>query len=163
RRLRHDLEAFHGKKDAKAVAAAWPHLSSEDRHVRYAARVAVESQPLAEWQGQALAEQQPTAAPTALLALARCGPPDTQAAVGAGAAAGVLRVLHERPQAVAAPAGAAAVVRRRRPPLWGRGQLQELPAELLPGSGRQPVRGRAEGAGAAAAVDRPGRRDELRD
>ena len=37
RALRRQLEAFHGKQDAKAIATAWPHLDSEDRFVRYAA------------------------------------------------------------------------------------------------------------------------------
>jgi len=78
RQLRHDLEAFHGKKDPQAVAAAWPHLNSEDRYLRYAARVAVESQPVMEWQARALAEKQPTAALNALLALARCGKREAQ-------------------------------------------------------------------------------------
>ena len=71
RKLRHELEAFHGKKNPKAVATAWPHLDSDDRYLRYAARIAMESQPVAEWKSKALAEKQPTAALTALLALAR--------------------------------------------------------------------------------------------
>jgi putative heme-binding domain-containing protein len=79
RRQRHELEAYHGKRDPKAVAAAWPHLNSADRHLRYAARVAVESQPVAEWKGKALAETRPNAALTALLALARTGSHETQA------------------------------------------------------------------------------------
>ena len=62
-----------GSRDA--VDAAWPHLNSDDRHLRYAARIAVECQPVAEWKARALAEKQPTAALTALLALARCGDP----------------------------------------------------------------------------------------
>jgi putative heme-binding domain-containing protein len=79
RKLRHELEAFHGKKDAKAVETAWPHLNSDDRFIRYAARIAVEAQPVDEWKKRALDEKQPTAALTALLALARCGPRETQA------------------------------------------------------------------------------------
>lgn len=78
RQLRHLLETFHGKKDSSAIAAAWPHLNSEDRYLRYAARVAVESQPVAEWQARALAEKQPTAALNALLALARTGKREAQ-------------------------------------------------------------------------------------
>jgi putative heme-binding domain-containing protein len=73
RALRHSLEAFHGKIDPKAVDAAWPHLNHEDRFIRFAARVAIEFQPVAEWKAKALAEKQPTAALTALLALARTG------------------------------------------------------------------------------------------
>ena len=49
RALRHKLEAFHGKKDPRARRVAWPHLNSEDRFIRYAARIAIESQPVATW------------------------------------------------------------------------------------------------------------------
>jgi putative heme-binding domain-containing protein len=78
RELRHELEAFHGGKEPKAVAAAWPHLNSPDRFVRYAARIALEKNPVSEWKAQALAEKQPAAALTALLALARTGSHETQ-------------------------------------------------------------------------------------
>jgi putative heme-binding domain-containing protein len=79
RKLRHELEAFHGKKDTRAVETAWPSLNSDDRNLRFAARVAVEAQPVAEWKARALAEKQPTAALHALLAVARCAPRETQA------------------------------------------------------------------------------------
>jgi putative heme-binding domain-containing protein len=78
RKLRHEIEAFHGRTDPKAVAVAWPHLGSDDRFLRYAARIAIEAQPVAEWKAKALAEKQPAAALTALLALARCGDGKTQ-------------------------------------------------------------------------------------
>src|SRR5262249_13379075 len=60
------------------VAKAWIFLNSGDRFLRYAARVAIESQPVAEWKARALAERQPTAALTALLALARSSPREAQ-------------------------------------------------------------------------------------
>ncbi len=78
RHLRHEIETFHGKKDPKAVETVWKHLNSDDRNLRYAARIAVEWQPVDEWKAKALAETQPTAALTALLALARCAPKETQ-------------------------------------------------------------------------------------
>jgi putative heme-binding domain-containing protein len=78
RKLRHEIEAFHGKKDPRAVASVWPYLNSDDRYLRYAARIAIECQPVAEWKTQALAETRPEAALTALLALARCAPHETQ-------------------------------------------------------------------------------------
>ncbi|MEM7396408.1 MAG: plastocyanin/azurin family copper-binding protein, partial [Verrucomicrobiota bacterium] len=53
--------------------AVWPYLGHEDRFIRYAARVALEHQPVAEWQGKALAESDRQTALTALLALARQG------------------------------------------------------------------------------------------
>ena len=73
RELRHRLEAFHGKQNPKALDFAWPHLDSEDRSIRYAARIAVESQPVTQWQERALDESLKRAGLTALLALARYG------------------------------------------------------------------------------------------
>jgi putative heme-binding domain-containing protein len=73
RKQRHDLEAFHGKVDPKAVDAAWPHLSSDDRFLRWAARLAIEWQPVATWKDRAVAEKNPQAAMEALLALAHYG------------------------------------------------------------------------------------------
>ncbi|HMJ92013.1 MAG TPA: c-type cytochrome, partial [Candidatus Acidoferrum sp.] len=70
---RHRLETFHGKRDEKAVAAAWPFLNSIDRYLRYAARIAVEAQPVEEWKSRAISETNPQGALTALLALARAG------------------------------------------------------------------------------------------
>ena len=76
RALRRKLEAFHGKQDAKALSTAWPHLDSNDRFIRYAARLAVESQPVSEWEQRALDEGRKDASLTALLALARNGDRD---------------------------------------------------------------------------------------
>lgn len=73
RKLRHELEAFHGKQDPKAVEAAWPHLNSPDRALRFAARIAIEHQPVATWQAKALAEKRTTASIYAMIALARSG------------------------------------------------------------------------------------------
>jgi putative heme-binding domain-containing protein len=69
--LRAKLEALHGKQDPAAVDTAWPHLGSSDRLIRFAARIAVEHQPVASWKDRALAESSPRAALTALMALAR--------------------------------------------------------------------------------------------
>lgn len=73
RELRRSLEAFHGKKDAAAVGKAWPHLSSEDRWLRHAARVAIESQPVDQWAARVLSETHPQAAISGAVALARHG------------------------------------------------------------------------------------------
>jgi putative heme-binding domain-containing protein len=88
RQARRELEAVHGKQDAKALDAAWRHLGSDDRALRYAARVAVESQPVADWKKRALGEnlsvnpvRQPQGPLTALLALARCGAREDQPAL----------------------------------------------------------------------------------
>ncbi|MFO0884279.1 MAG: c-type cytochrome [Pirellulales bacterium] len=81
RELRHKLEALNVQPDPSAVEFAWPHLNSPDRYIRYAARLAVERNPVASWQAKALAEKRPDAAFTALLALARYAPADTQPAL----------------------------------------------------------------------------------
>lgn len=79
RELRHTLEAFHGRQDPKAIETAWPHLkNSSYRFLRYAARIAIESQPVSEWKQRALDERNPYASTAALLALARLGPKDVQ-------------------------------------------------------------------------------------
>jgi putative heme-binding domain-containing protein len=61
REERHRLEAFHGKLDPAAIAAALPYLNSPDRNLRFAARVALEWQPVESWKDQVLAEKRPTA------------------------------------------------------------------------------------------------------
>ena len=69
--LRRSLETFHGHVDPKAVEAAWPQLGHADRNIRFAARIAIEHQPVETWQDKALNETNPRAALTALMALAR--------------------------------------------------------------------------------------------
>ncbi|MEX0939579.1 MAG: c-type cytochrome [Pirellulales bacterium] len=81
RALRHNLESFHGRTDPAAVETAWPHLNSTDRYIRYAARIAVEHQPVDSWQEKALAETRTIASTQALLALTRCGPESLQSEV----------------------------------------------------------------------------------
>ena len=71
RKLRRQLEAFHGKQDPEAITIAWPNLSSEDRFIRFAARTAIEHQPVDQWSSKALREIDPTKQVEALLALAR--------------------------------------------------------------------------------------------
>ena len=71
RSLRHKLEAFHGLQDPKAVDAAWPHLSHDDRFIQSAARTAIEHQPVETWAKRALTETDPKTQIEALLALAR--------------------------------------------------------------------------------------------
>lgn len=78
RDVRRQLEAFHGKQDPTAVEIAWPHLGNPDRHVRYAARIGIEGQPVDKWMTRAIEEKDPLAAMAALLALARVGGPETQ-------------------------------------------------------------------------------------
>ena len=71
RKLRHELEAFHGQQDPKAVDFAWSHLDSTDRNIAWAARVILEHQPVAEWKDKALNESSAGRQLPALMALAR--------------------------------------------------------------------------------------------
>lgn len=73
RKVRRTLEAFHGKADTAAVDLLWPYLGSEDRFLRYAARVALEWQPVDSWKERALAENDAQTAASAFIALARQG------------------------------------------------------------------------------------------
>lgn len=73
------LESFHGKTDRNAVTAAWPRLEDRDRWVRYAARIALESQPVDMWREQVLRELgvlRDAGPATALLALSRSDAPE---------------------------------------------------------------------------------------
>ncbi|WP_286177661.1 c-type cytochrome [Stieleria mannarensis] len=71
RETRHMLEAFHGQQDPKAVSVAWPYLDDQDRFIRFAARTAIEHQPVQQWADKALSESDPGKQVEALLALAR--------------------------------------------------------------------------------------------
>ena len=71
-KLRRSLEKYH-EPNKNAVDMAWPNLKHEDRFVRYAARIAVEHQPVATWQERALNETDPIILTEAMIALARQG------------------------------------------------------------------------------------------
>ena len=73
RALRQRLEAFHGHVDPAAIPLAWPHLASPDPVLRYAARIAIEHQPLSTWRDKALAEADSAASLTALTSLVASG------------------------------------------------------------------------------------------
>ena len=72
RDLRHQLESFHGVQSPMAIEAAWPHLGSADRQIRWAARTALEHQPWASWADKVWKESDPAKQVEAMLALARC-------------------------------------------------------------------------------------------
>lgn len=75
RDLRHQLEKFHGSNEdgQAAVEKAWPHLSHDDRNIRYAARMAIENQDVALWKGRALKETNPRAVIYSSIAMSRQG------------------------------------------------------------------------------------------
>jgi putative heme-binding domain-containing protein len=60
---------------------AWPYLKDPDRYIRYAARIAVEHQPVAEWQSRVLQEKDPITLTNAAIALARHGSVDQRDAL----------------------------------------------------------------------------------
>ena len=73
---RRDLEKSHKLVDKKCLSQLTSKsnfLNHSDRHIRFAARIALEQQPVKLWQEYALNEKRPQAAISALLALARCG------------------------------------------------------------------------------------------
>lgn len=78
RRVRHDLERFHSHEDETALPRIWAGLDSTNRHIRFAARVALESQPISSWKDKALEATEPRAGLTALLAMARVGTVEDQ-------------------------------------------------------------------------------------
>ena len=82
RAIRRKLEAFHGKQYQSALEAATEHLNNKDRWIRYAARIALESQPVDQWKEQALKQPNKAGLLTSLLALARLGPADVQDRLG---------------------------------------------------------------------------------
>jgi putative heme-binding domain-containing protein len=81
RAQRRALEFIPAGGDASTLRGIWAHLSSRDRWIRYAARLALERQPASLWQERALSETDPQALITALLALTRSGDRSLQARV----------------------------------------------------------------------------------
>jgi len=73
RQLLRELEKYHGRIQEDAVSKIWANLGHEDPAIRYAARVALEWQPISEWKERASAETDRQASLTALTALARHG------------------------------------------------------------------------------------------
>ena len=77
-----DLEQLHiDGAGEDAIVKAFPHLSSEDRYVRHAARVALEKQPVAKWQGKFFAATNDWAIIEGATALARMGDKSHQAKI----------------------------------------------------------------------------------
>ena len=69
--IRKKLETYHAAPKAGAIDVAWPYLNNSDRFVRYAARIAMEHQPINLWEDKALNEKDPVTLTQAAIALAR--------------------------------------------------------------------------------------------
>jgi putative heme-binding domain-containing protein len=80
RDLRHKIEAHHvaGHESADAVSFLVPHLGHADRHIRYAARIALEKLPVASWQEQILGSSDAETLITGVVGLARQVDPPLQ-------------------------------------------------------------------------------------
>lgn len=73
RRTRRHIESLFTNPSVEVVDQVWPYLGHHDRFVRYAARVALEHQPVERWAERVVAEARPDALLTGAVALARCG------------------------------------------------------------------------------------------
>lgn len=73
RQLRQSLETFHTLQSSEAIPLAWANLDHEDLHIRYAARIALEKQPVDQWFNLFLEEKEPVKIITASIGLARQG------------------------------------------------------------------------------------------
>lgn len=72
---RRNLESYHVTGcDSESLDEVWTGLGSDDRFVRYAARVAIEQTPLEVWRSRAMAETNPQCVLELVVALARCLP-----------------------------------------------------------------------------------------
>jgi putative heme-binding domain-containing protein len=71
-RLRRELEEFHKVgASAEGLEKTWANLDHADRFVQYAARIALEHQPIDSWKVKALEEQNPVKLTQAMIAMAR--------------------------------------------------------------------------------------------
>lgn len=75
--LRRELEALHTSgPDASAVDYIWPYLNHNDRHVRFAASVALAHQPTSLWVRRAFEEKNVRTLANAMIVLAKAGHPE---------------------------------------------------------------------------------------
>ena len=82
-RLRRSLESLHGHADPAAIDRIWKSLGHSDRVIRYAARIALEWQPQAQWQARSLAATDARRSIESIVALARCCDPTAQSLASA--------------------------------------------------------------------------------
>lgn len=81
-KLRIKLESLHNEGTGpEAIDQAWPYLGHPDPLVRYAARVAIERQPVELWAERAAKQTQPWAVIETAIALTRTGGPEHQSQV----------------------------------------------------------------------------------
>lgn len=81
RQTRRELEALHVRTAIDQIPFIWSHLGSDDPWIRFAARLALEHQPVDSWRNQLSKEPDSRARHTALMALARKGASADQALI----------------------------------------------------------------------------------
>ena len=82
--IRKELEQYHLPKSNPSMDEVWQHLGSTDRRIRFAARTAIENQPVESWASRIGSESNPQAIIESVVALARTGDETHQAgAIGA--------------------------------------------------------------------------------
>ncbi len=79
--LRRQLEALHEPGHAAKLDVIWKNLAHSDRHVRYAARIALEFIPAGQWQSKVAVEKSADALMTAAIAAARNADKSVQAEI----------------------------------------------------------------------------------
>ena len=85
-KLRRELEALRDvAPSAAALAKAWPLMGHPDLWVRFAARIAVEHQPVEQWRSRVKPDANVDLALNAAVALARCGTKEDLSAIVAAA------------------------------------------------------------------------------
>ena len=72
-KIRKELEQYHKPSDIAAIKFIWPYLKHDDRHIRYAARIALEHQPVNSWIKLAWKERNIHAITQSHIAMARMG------------------------------------------------------------------------------------------
>lgn len=133
RLVRKRLESLHRGGDAD-LEMIWSHLDHSDRFIRYAARIALEHRPVDAWRAKALAEANPRAAVTALMALARQGSPDDRAAVLASLGKVNPKALDEQGQLALVRSYQLAMIRLGQPSDDERGGLIQKFDAMFPSS-----------------------------
>lgn len=78
-KIRQKLATYHTGFKEGAVETAWQYLDNKDRYIQYAARLALEHQPLAAWQDKVYEEKDAIKKINAAIALARQGDVSQQA------------------------------------------------------------------------------------
>src|SRR5690606_16304163 len=76
--LRREIEEFHKPSAAGTAEKMWEYLGHEDRFVRYAARIAIEHQPIDSWKDLVFKEKNVVKLTEGMMALVRNADPSMQ-------------------------------------------------------------------------------------